>query len=113
MYIIKQGKVWHIEEKKLKLLPAKGFNAIPGKGVKASVAGKELILGNLKLIEEKDLSLNGLGIPRALPWTSANFRVAADGERFLVMLPDEDERQQLLVVITDWRNELRRLGVAK
>jgi serine/threonine protein kinase len=52
-------------------------------------------------------------IPRALPWTWANFRVAADGERFLVMLPNEEERQQLLVVITDWRNDLRRLGDAK
>jgi len=48
-------------EKKLKLLPAADFNAIPGKGVQASVASKELILGNLKLIEEKGLSLNGLG----------------------------------------------------
>ncbi len=47
-------------EKKLKLLPVKNFNAIPGKGVRAQVAGKELILGNLKLIEEKGLSLNGL-----------------------------------------------------
>jgi Cu+-exporting ATPase len=49
------------KEKKMKLLPAKGFNAIPGKGVKASVADKELILGNLKFIEDKGLSLNGLG----------------------------------------------------
>jgi Tol biopolymer transport system component len=52
-------------------------------------------------------------IPTALPWTDANFRVAADGERFLVMLPNEDERKQVLVVITDWRNDLRRLGDAK
>jgi Cu+-exporting ATPase len=49
------------KEKKLKLLPAKNFDAIPGKGVRAQVAGRELILGNLKLIEEKGLSLNGLG----------------------------------------------------
>jgi len=48
-------------EKKLKLLPASDFNAIPGKGVKAQIAGKGLILGNLKLIEENGLSLNGLG----------------------------------------------------
>jgi Cu+-exporting ATPase len=49
------------KEKKLKLLPAKDFDAIPGKGVRAQVADRELILGNLKLIEEKGLSLNGLG----------------------------------------------------
>ncbi|NQT31923.1 MAG: copper-translocating P-type ATPase [Deltaproteobacteria bacterium] len=50
------------KEKKLKLLPASDFNAIPGKGVRASVAGKKLLLGNLKFIEDKGLSLNGLGI---------------------------------------------------
>jgi len=49
-------------EKKLKLLPASDFNAIPGKGVQASVAGKKLLLGNLKFIEDKGLSMNGLGI---------------------------------------------------
>jgi len=49
-------------EKKLKLLPASDFNAIPGKGVQASVAGKKLLLGNLKFIENKGLSMNGLGI---------------------------------------------------
>jgi Cu+-exporting ATPase len=48
-------------EKKLKLLPTTDFDAIPGQGVKASVAGKKLLLGNLKFIEDKGLSLNGLG----------------------------------------------------
>jgi len=49
-------------DKKLKLLPASDFNAIPGQGVRASVAGKKLLLGNLKFIEDKGLSMNGLGI---------------------------------------------------
>jgi len=49
------------KEKKLKLLAASDFDAITGKGVQASVAGKKLLLGNLKLIEDKGLSLNGLG----------------------------------------------------
>jgi Cu+-exporting ATPase len=49
-------------EKKLKLLPASDFGAIPGRGVQASVAGKKLLLGNLKLIEDKGFSMNGLGI---------------------------------------------------
>jgi Cu+-exporting ATPase len=47
--------------KKLELLPATDFNAIPGQGVSASVAGQKLLLGNLKLIEDRGLSLNGLG----------------------------------------------------
>ena len=48
-------------EKKLKVSPASDFNSIPGYGVEASVEGKKLLLGNLRLMNEKNLSLNGLG----------------------------------------------------
>jgi len=48
-------------EKKLKVSPASDFNSIPGHGVEASVEGKKLLLGNLRLMSEKSLSLNGLG----------------------------------------------------
>jgi Cu+-exporting ATPase len=47
-------------EKKLELSPSSDFNAVPGQGVEASVEGKKLSLGNLKLMEERGLSLNGL-----------------------------------------------------
>jgi Cu+-exporting ATPase len=47
-------------EKKLELSPSSDFNAIPGQGVEASVEGKKLFLGNLKFMEERDLSLNGM-----------------------------------------------------
>jgi len=47
-------------EKKLELSPSSDFNAIPGQGVEASVEGKKLFLGNLRLMEERGLSLNGL-----------------------------------------------------
>ena len=47
--------------KKLEISPASDFNAIPGHGIEASVEGKKLLLGNLKLLSEKGLSLNGLG----------------------------------------------------
>jgi Cu+-exporting ATPase len=47
-------------EKKLKLSPASDFNAVPGHGVEALVEGKKLLLGNLKLIKDRGLSLNGL-----------------------------------------------------
>jgi len=47
-------------EKKLEVSPASHFNAIPGHGVEASVKGKKLLLGNLKLIKDRGLSLNGL-----------------------------------------------------
>ncbi len=47
-------------DKKLQLSPSSHFNAIPGQGVEALVEGKKLFLGNLKLMEERGLSLNGL-----------------------------------------------------
>jgi Cu+-exporting ATPase len=47
-------------EKKLGLSPSSDFNAIPGQGVEASVEGKKLFLGNLRLMKERGLSLNGL-----------------------------------------------------
>jgi len=48
-------------DKKLALSPSSNFNAIPGQGVEALVEGKKLFLGNLKLMKERGLSLNGLG----------------------------------------------------
>jgi len=46
-------------EKKLKVSPASDFTAIPGHGVEASVEGKKVLLGNIKLIKDRGLSLNG------------------------------------------------------
>jgi len=47
-------------DKKLELSPSSDFNAIPGQGVEALVEGKKLLLGNLKFMEERGLSLHGL-----------------------------------------------------
>jgi len=46
--------------KKLEISPALDFNAVPGSGVEASVDGKKLILGNLRLVKERGLSLNSM-----------------------------------------------------
>ncbi len=45
-------------EKKLELSPPSNFNAILGHGVEALLAGKKLLLGNLRLMKERGLSLN-------------------------------------------------------
>jgi len=47
-------------EQKLELSPTSDFNAVPGHGVEVSLEGKKLLLGNLRLIKDKGLSLNGL-----------------------------------------------------
>jgi Cu+-exporting ATPase len=46
---------------KLEIAPASDFKAIPGQGVEALVENKNLLLGNLRLMEERGLTLNGLG----------------------------------------------------
>jgi len=48
-------------ERKLELSSASDFNAVPGHGVEATVEDKKLILGNLKLIQDRGIPLNGLG----------------------------------------------------
>jgi Cu+-exporting ATPase len=47
-------------QKNLKLLSTTDFRAVPGHGVEAVVAGTKLVLGNLKMVQDRGLSLNGL-----------------------------------------------------
>ncbi len=47
-------------ERGLELEDATDFLAIPGHGLEASVDGKRLVMGNLKLMQERGISLNGL-----------------------------------------------------
>jgi len=56
-------------EKNLKVAPASNFNAVPGHGVEASVEGKKLVLGNLRLIKDRGHSLNGLGEEAERLWS--------------------------------------------
>ncbi|MFC1991423.1 heavy metal translocating P-type ATPase [Chloroflexota bacterium] len=47
-------------EKNLVLSDATEFNAIPGHGIEATVNGRKMLLGNLKLMQERGLSLDDL-----------------------------------------------------
>jgi len=47
-------------ERQLETYPVSDFNAIPGHGVEALVRRKKLLLGNLRLVKDRNLSLNGL-----------------------------------------------------
>jgi len=55
-------------DKKLEVSPASDFKAIPGHGVEALVEGKRLLLGNLRLIADRGLSLNGLAAETERLW---------------------------------------------
>jgi Cu+-exporting ATPase len=47
-------------EQNLSLTDATHFKALPGHGIEAKVNGKTVLLGNLKLIRERGITLNGL-----------------------------------------------------
>ncbi|MBT3363304.1 MAG: copper-translocating P-type ATPase [Chloroflexi bacterium] len=68
-------------EKELKLSEVSHFNAIPGHGIEALVDGKKLLLGNLKLIKDKAVALNGLDKEANRLWENGKTAmfVAADG----------------------------------
>lgn len=53
--IVRKAKEMNIE-----LSDAEQFNAIPGHGLEAKIQGKEVLLGNLKLMTDRGVKLNGL-----------------------------------------------------
>ncbi len=56
-----QAIVKAASEKKLKTSRVSDFIALPGLGIEATVGSKKIILGNLRLMKERGISLNGLG----------------------------------------------------
>lgn len=47
------------EKEKLKPLSVEGFNAIPGHGIEAIIDGEKVLMGNLKLMKDRDLNIEG------------------------------------------------------
>ncbi|MEE9154017.1 MAG: HAD-IC family P-type ATPase, partial [candidate division NC10 bacterium] len=48
------------KEEALELAAAEAFEAIPGHGIRATVAGRHLVMGNRKFMHEQGLALDGL-----------------------------------------------------
>ena len=48
------------KEQGLQLSEAENFNAIPGHGVQADIDGQRVMLGNVKLMQENNIDMNGL-----------------------------------------------------
>jgi Cu+-exporting ATPase len=47
-------------EKELELVSPEEFDAIPGHGIQAAIGGKRVLLGNIKLMHDKSISMDGL-----------------------------------------------------
>jgi len=48
------------KEREASLLPPESFQAVAGHGLQARVDGREVVIGNTKLMEDRKISLNGL-----------------------------------------------------
>ena len=55
-----EAVVREAQEKQLKIATASHFRAIPGHGAEASVGNKKLLMGNLKLMQDRGISLGEL-----------------------------------------------------
>ncbi|MEK7808913.1 MAG: heavy metal translocating P-type ATPase [Chloroflexota bacterium] len=69
-------------ERGLSLESVAGFNAIPGQGIIAHVGSHEILIGNMRMMNERNLNLNGLGEDAARLQGEAKtpMMVAIDGE---------------------------------
>ena len=77
-----QAVVDAAKERKLALVDATGFNAVPGHGLEATVDGHTVLVGNAKLMRDRAIDFDGLG-PRADELEGAGrtvVRVAVDGK---------------------------------
>jgi Cu+-exporting ATPase len=70
------------QQRGLPLSEPEGFQAIPGHGVSAQVDGHEVLLGNLRLMEERQINLNGLEpeVARLQAEGKTAMLVAVDGQ---------------------------------
>ena len=66
----------------LRLMEPSGFKAEPGHGVQAEVDGKSVVVGNLRMMETRGLSLNGLApeVARLQSEAKTPMLVAVDGQ---------------------------------
>jgi len=48
------------EERNLELKPIEEFNAIPGHGIEVKIDGKTILIGNKKLIDEKNINIDNM-----------------------------------------------------
>ena len=76
-----QAIVNESKQKELKLLEVAGFKAIPGYGVEAEIDNKQIVIGNLRLMKDRNISLDGNEEKAHILWEKGNtvMFLAVDG----------------------------------
>ena len=74
--------VQHAADQRIEVIEADGFNAITGRGVEATVDGHAVLLGNLALMTERQVHMNGLSeaVDRLQSEGKTAMVVSVDGE---------------------------------
>jgi Cu+-exporting ATPase len=54
-----QAIIYELSQRGLELAPVTEFNAIPGQGVEAKIGSRNILVGNLRLMRDRNISLNG------------------------------------------------------
>jgi len=79
------------EEKALNILKGEGFKAIPGQGIQVNIEGKVVLIGNRKLMVERNISLEG--------FEETSNRLAEEGKT--PMYAAVDNKLQGIVAVAD------------
>lgn len=97
------------KERALPLVEPKEFQAIAGHGIRAIVEGKDILLGNLKLMQDEGIALDGLGeeAVRLSDEGKTPMYVAVDGEAVGIIAVADTLKENSKEAVT----ELRRLGL--
>ncbi len=97
------------KERALSLAEPKDFHAIAGHGIRAAVEGRDVLLGNLKLMQDEGISLDGL--------QAEGMRLAGEGKTPMYVAADGEAAGVIAVADTLKENskeavaELHRLGL--
>jgi len=96
-------------ERGLELEAAESFTAVPGQGLVASVAGRRVLVGNVRLMEAQGLALDGLSehVARLQSKAKTPILVAVDGEVAGVIAVADSVKEGSIEAV----NELRALSL--
>ncbi len=87
------------KERNLTLGKTESFNAIPGLGIEVSIEGQQLLLGNKKLMDERNISLGDL--------TESSNKLASQGKTPMYIAKDGEIAGIIAVADTVKKNSLK------